>query len=409
VVIRTRVFDDWLTWVTTEEGLRQVVIVGAGMDTRSFRLGWPAGTTVWELDRQKLLELKERCLEPIAPVLACERRTVGVDLELEDWPDRLRAAGFDSEATSAWLAEGFLVYLEEPAVDRILARITSLAAPGGRLAADLVSRDFLNHQWMAPYLAQLERLGTPWRFGTNEPEALLVRHGWRATVTEAGEEGANFGRWPWPVAPRGVPGFPRSFFADAIRAEAAGAAGVPPTAGATARPLAPAGAPGVPSMSFEDYDPGYPAAFERLVERIRSVLPIVRIEHVGSTSIPGLGGRRVLDVVIPAETAEHERIRATLLELGFADFPWAHVKPMLRGAVQHGGVDYPILLYILAPDHEYVRGWIAFREHMRRHPEEAERYAEVKRAAIYGGSTDPWSYQQAKAPYLEDLWERIRG
>jgi GrpB-like predicted nucleotidyltransferase (UPF0157 family) len=160
-------------------------------------------------------------------------------------------------------------------------------------------------------------------------------------------------------------------------------------------------------MTFEDYDPSYPAAFLRLVERIRSVLTEVRIEHVGSTSIPGLGGRRVLDVVIPAETDEHERIRTALLEIGLVDFPWAHVKPMLRGAIEHGGLDYPVLLYILAPDHEYVRGWIAFREYMRRHPEDVDRYAAVKRAAVSEGRTDPWSYQQAKTPYLESLRERI--
>ncbi len=162
-------------------------------------------------------------------------------------------------------------------------------------------------------------------------------------------------------------------------------------------------------MAFEQYDENYPRAFAELVESIRTLLPRDRVEHVGSTSVPGLGGRRVLDVVIPAAPKDQERIRAALFSLGFTDFPYAHIKPMLKGSVRWEGQEYPVLLYLLPEEHEYFTGWMAFREYMRQHPEEIERYAEVKRAAVARGDTDPWRYQQAKTPYLEDLGKRIRS
>jgi GrpB-like predicted nucleotidyltransferase (UPF0157 family) len=164
---------------------------------------------------------------------------------------------------------------------------------------------------------------------------------------------------------------------------------------------------GIPKMSFEGYDKGYPLAFARLVDEVHRVLPLVRVEHVGSTSVPGLGGRRVLDGVVVSNPEDHERFREKLLSIGFADFPWAHIKPMLKGSIQFNGKEFPVLLYLLPAEHEYVKGWIAFREYMRRHPEEIEKYARVKQAAIRNGQSDPGSYQQAKTPYLEDLAKRI--
>jgi methyltransferase (TIGR00027 family) len=216
VVIRTRFFDDWVQRMAAS-GLRQVVLVAAGMDTRAFRLPWPPGTILWELDRSELLELKQTLLEGVNARPACDRRPVGIDLASSGLPVALQDAGFDAASPSAWLAEGFFEYLEAADVLRLLTTIASLAPSGSRLGLDLPSQDFLQHEWMQPYLRELERQGTPWRFGTNSPETLLAAHGWRAAVTEPGAEGAHFGRWPWPVLPREQPGWPRSFLIDAVR------------------------------------------------------------------------------------------------------------------------------------------------------------------------------------------------
>jgi len=164
VPIRVRYFDDWALRVTGEHGVRQVVLVAAGLDTRAFRLDWPAGVSLWELDRPELLAEKEAALAEAAARPACER-----------------------------FVEGLLQYLAADEVD-------------------------LAHPWMREYLERLRISGRPWRFGTNDPEALVQRHGWRVErVAQAGEEGAGEGRWPWPVAPRHVAGLPRGFLVTAVR------------------------------------------------------------------------------------------------------------------------------------------------------------------------------------------------
>src|SRR6201984_2867887 len=104
---RARYFDDYFAEATAA-GLRQVVIVASGLDARAYRLSWPAGTTVYEIDQPEVIEFKTATLSKIGAVAAAEHRTVGIDLR-EDWPAALRAAGFDTAQPTAWLAEGVLI------------------------------------------------------------------------------------------------------------------------------------------------------------------------------------------------------------------------------------------------------------------------------------------------------------
>jgi len=160
-------------------------------------------------------------------------------------------------------------------------------------------------------------------------------------------------------------------------------------------------------MDYREYDPAYPRVFEQLGQTIRSVVPGARVEHVGSTAVPGLGGRGTLDAVLLAEPHEQAAVVAALTSIGFAEVPYGAVRPALTATVDVDGRAYGALLYVLPAGHEYVRGWLAFRAFMRRHPEEIERYAAIKQAAIAAGHTAPWSYQQAKTPYLLELAQRI--
>lgn len=161
------------------------------------------------------------------------------------------------------------------------------------------------------------------------------------------------------------------------------------------------------AMTFEEYDEQYPFVFAEIVAAIHSVLPQARVEHVGSTAVPGLGGRRTLDIVIPATREQHDEMVAKLLSIGFIVSPLKHMQPMLTGLIQHGGKEYPILLYVMPEESEIFRGWLAFRSYMQQHPEEIQHYVEVKKKAIAEGKTDGWSYQQAKSPYLEGLIKRM--
>ncbi len=216
-VIRTRFFDDFLLDACWRSGVRQVVLAAAGMDTRAFRLDWPTQTRLFEMDLPQVLEAKDRVIESSGTEERCERRTVSVDLEQEDWPEALLAAGYDAKRPSAWLVEGLLFYLGGADVRGLLGKIGALAAPGSLLGLDVMNRNMLLSPGAWPQLAALARRGARGRFGTNDPEALLARHGWTADATQPGEEGADFGRWTGPVFPRRLPGLPRSFFVRARR------------------------------------------------------------------------------------------------------------------------------------------------------------------------------------------------
>ena len=219
VAVRTRFFDDFLLDACQNGGVRQVVLLAAGMDVRAFRLPWPSGTRLWELDRPEVLAAKDDVLGRTGAVPACERSAIGVDLEGSSWPEALLENGYEAGELSVWLAEGLFFYMSEPAVHALLGAVGALAVSGSRLGVDLVSEDLLASPGMWPLLGAFARLGLAGRFGANDPEALFAEHGWQAEATQPGEAGANYGRWPYPVVPRGLPGVPRMFLTRARRTE----------------------------------------------------------------------------------------------------------------------------------------------------------------------------------------------
>ncbi len=129
--IRGRFYDEFFL----EAGLPQVVILAAGLDSRAYRLHWPAGTVVYELDQPQVLEFKTRTLAELGAEPTADRRVVAADLR-DDWPGALRTAGFDPARPTAWSAEGLLGYLPPEAQDRLLDTITELSAPGSRVATE---------------------------------------------------------------------------------------------------------------------------------------------------------------------------------------------------------------------------------------------------------------------------------
>jgi methyltransferase (TIGR00027 family) len=217
VVVRTRFFDDFLLYACWGAGIRQVVLLAAGMDARAFRLNWPSGTRLYELDRPEVLAAKEEVLARAGARPACERRVVGAYLGPPSWSEALESAGYKARAPSVWLMEGLLFYMSGAAVRRLLDTTGALASPPSLLGVDLVNRDLLNSPTTRPLLTGFARRGASGRFGANDPEALLAEHGWVAEATQAGEWSANYGRWPYPVALRGAAGVPRIFFVRAWR------------------------------------------------------------------------------------------------------------------------------------------------------------------------------------------------
>ena len=132
--VRTRFFDDFFL-NAARDGVGQSVILAAGLDARPYRLPWPSGSVVYEVDQPKVIEFKNAAMSALGAEPTTERRTVSIDLR-DDWPAALRSSGFDDTKPTAWSAEGLLMYLPPDAQDRLFDNITALSAPGSRLATE---------------------------------------------------------------------------------------------------------------------------------------------------------------------------------------------------------------------------------------------------------------------------------
>jgi methyltransferase (TIGR00027 family) len=190
IVIRTKFFDDLLQQASAS-GVRQVVLLGAGMDSRAFRIDWPEGTRIFEVDTAAPLDFKASVLRQEQAAARCERITVEVDLH-EDWPRALAAAGHDPAVPTAWIAEGLLIYLPEDAVELLLARISVRSARGSWMGLTLGSRGVIE-RFSADAVP-----GSPASMWVSEmpddPVGWLAGHGWEARSHTVRERAAAYGR-----------------------------------------------------------------------------------------------------------------------------------------------------------------------------------------------------------------------
>jgi len=212
IVVRTRYWDEAL--LNAVPPVTQVVILAAGLDARAYRLPWPDGTTVFELDQPAVIAAKGDVLTGDEP--RCRRVAIGVDLT-QDWTDALRSNGFDPTVPAVWLIEGLLQYLDEDAVHTVFERVDALSAPGSVLLYDIVGKTLLDNVMLAAVREQMERNGAPWLFGTDAPEQLCEPLGWSAVVTDVAEPGNKWNRWFVPAVSLDVPGVPRGYFVTATK------------------------------------------------------------------------------------------------------------------------------------------------------------------------------------------------
>jgi len=180
IAVRTRFFDDFFTGSAgaTDAGIRQAVILASGLDTRAYRLDWPQGMVVYELDQPQVIDFKTRTLAELGASPTADRRPIGIDLR-DDWPTALRQDGFDVNQPTAWIAEGLLLYLPPEAQDRLFDSIAALSTPGSRVATE----HFPDPQGFSTERAQ--RFAERWRrLGLDVNISDLVYHGERSTVIE---------------------------------------------------------------------------------------------------------------------------------------------------------------------------------------------------------------------------------
>ncbi|MDT5098607.1 MAG: hypothetical protein QOC76_2344 [Mycobacterium sp.] len=204
--VRTHYFDDFFH-AAMRAGIRQVVILAAGLDSRAYRLQWPAGTTVFEIDQPKVLEYKTSTLDAHGAQPRARRVPVAVDLR-NDWPAALADAGFDATAPTAWLAEGLLPYLPAEAQDRLFQLVTAHSAAGSRIAVEAFSMDLTaqaDHQRIArrERSARMRELSgididvdTLTYADGNRADAAgwLADHGWRVDAVPSEVEMTRLGR-----------------------------------------------------------------------------------------------------------------------------------------------------------------------------------------------------------------------
>ncbi|OBB91774.1 class I SAM-dependent methyltransferase [Mycobacterium sp. 852002-30065_SCH5024008] len=196
--VRTHFFDEYFA-DAVQAGIRQAVILAAGLDSRAFRLHWPDGTAVYEIDQPKVLEYKTSILQQHGAAPAASRRPVPVDLR-DDWPAALAAAGFDRTRPTAWLAEGLLPYLPSDAQDRLFEMFTALSAPGSRVAIEAFGLNSRSNSQR--WLRMRERLGLDVNVQAltyHEPDRSdaaqwLTDHGWQVRAVDNREEMARLGR-----------------------------------------------------------------------------------------------------------------------------------------------------------------------------------------------------------------------
>ena len=209
---RTAFFDQFFLNATRDirVDIRQAVILAAGLDSRAWRLPWPDGVTVYELDQPRVLKFKSSTLEEHGAEPACNRIAVPVDLR-QDWPTALRQAGFDPSAPSVWSAEGLMPYLPAAAQELLFVRVHGLTAAGSRVGVEALGPKFLDPQFRAKRRERMDRIRTLmaevdphreiprtdelWYFEEREDVGdWFRRHGWDVTVTPSDELMAGYGR-----------------------------------------------------------------------------------------------------------------------------------------------------------------------------------------------------------------------
>ncbi len=194
--IGTRFFDDQARAACTA-GVRQVVLLAAGLDCRAFRLDWPAGVRLFELDLPEVFAFKEPVLASMGAAARCVRGVVAVDLR-GPWAGVLTAAGFDPGVPTGWLAEGLLPYLPGVDGDRLLSTVTLLSAPGSRVTFDHLEATAADRPAMRATSDAVSQMGAQLIPAADSLADWLAEHGWQASFFRVPALGEGYGR-PLPA------------------------------------------------------------------------------------------------------------------------------------------------------------------------------------------------------------------
>jgi GrpB-like predicted nucleotidyltransferase (UPF0157 family) len=157
-------------------------------------------------------------------------------------------------------------------------------------------------------------------------------------------------------------------------------------------------------------DPDAPEVARRLIALIATRWPATPAEHIGSSAVPGLAGKNIIDVLLAAQPAQIPAITQALLELGFqpqvpAAFP--ATRPMLWGAFRHGPTTYRVHVHVVPAGSPEVAALRGFRDALRADPRLRRRYAALKQAIVRCGPVDPVTFTKAKNDWIVTALARL--
>jgi methyltransferase (TIGR00027 family) len=193
--MRTRFIDDFLQ---SDTPTAQTVVLGAGLDTRAFRLEWPAGAKVFEIDSATVLKFKAHVMSRLAAEPRCELISLPADLSLP-WRKQLLATGFDPGQATTWVLEGLLPYLDAASQRAVLGEVAALSAPGSRAVIERAVALPKTDDIEAKLREFSEQTGLPMsellaRADPPDPVELLEPAGWRCSGHTVEELCLTYGR-----------------------------------------------------------------------------------------------------------------------------------------------------------------------------------------------------------------------
>ncbi|WP_204080294.1 class I SAM-dependent methyltransferase [Mycobacterium riyadhense] len=205
---RTAFFDEFFLHAA-DTGVRQVVILASGLDSRAWRLPWPHGTVVYELDQPRVLEFKTATLRQHGAHPTSTLVSIPIDLR-QDWPKALQEAGFDASRPSVWSAEGLVRYLPARAQDLLFERVNALSPAGSWLASNVPAEGFLDPDRLQRQREDMQRMRAAaarlvnteitdyedlWYAEERTPVAdWLGDHGWSVSATTFADLMSRYGR-----------------------------------------------------------------------------------------------------------------------------------------------------------------------------------------------------------------------
>ena len=159
------------------------------------------------------------------------------------------------------------------------------------------------------------------------------------------------------------------------------------------------------------WDPRALDVAARVIALIEGARPDLHVEHIGSTSVPGLPGKGIVDLGTEADPAEIQAITTAMYAIGFGPQPgpdpWPPTRPMHVGSVVDGGVEYRIHFHVHPRGAGDLAKDLRFRDALRADPALRDGYAQIKEGIVRGGSVDPVRYQAEKGIWILDEFDRL--